>query len=157
LTPAERPSDAEGEKLEPVAWFVQLKYGDHWSGDMLTDHLPSDDGSYRVLRPLYGPDAIASLTAQLREAERVAVKPREWRHRGDDLNASTTAGMFSVGRIGKGYTAIRRFIDRDGQDADQVLARDVSHEEALTAAERNYADCIRASLQPSPTKTGVGS
>ncbi len=39
---------------EAVAWVVQLKYGEgHWSGEMLTDILPSDTSTYRVLRPLY--------------------------------------------------------------------------------------------------------
>ena len=42
------------EAAAPDAWVVQLKYGpDRWSGDMLTDFLPSNTETYRIIRPLY--------------------------------------------------------------------------------------------------------
>lgn len=51
-THALAPAEKAGAK--PDAWVVQLKYGpDHWSGDMLTDVLPSDTETYRIIRPLY--------------------------------------------------------------------------------------------------------
>lgn len=46
------PHLGSGEAV-PVAWVIRLKYSDRWSGEMLTDVLPEQDGTFEVLRPLY--------------------------------------------------------------------------------------------------------
>ena len=68
----------------PVAWVVQLKYSDRWSGDMFTDVLPEQDGTYRVIRPLFAhppapPSGEVDETGWLIElGTRVVVSPQWW-------------------------------------------------------------------------------
>jgi hypothetical protein len=128
---AERPSDAEGEKLvERLRHLVSLN--DERNGGPYQGYAASEF----VKAAAEAADAIASLTAQLREAER---ERDEARARMKNTAWAAEAAEAEVARLRSIAERVEAMLTERGN---------------ITLGLHNE---FRASLQPSPTKTGLGS
>jgi hypothetical protein len=133
--PAERPSDAEGEKLAPGELATELR---HEAARQERSHFePTPAQVGRAIQKLTAAaDAIASLTAQLREAER---ERDEARARMKNTAWAAEAAEAEVARLRSIAERVEAMLTERGN---------------ITLGLHNE---FRASLQPSPTKTGLGS
>jgi hypothetical protein len=128
VLPDERPSDAEGEKLEPGELATELR---HEAARQERSHFePTPAQVGRAIQKLTAAaDAIASLTAQR-----------------DALDHECQASMETIAYERHRAEAAEAEVARLRSTLTQIL-----HE----SGERGMKERARASLQPSPTKTGV--
>lgn len=116
---------ADPSMIEPVAWVVLLRYGpDRWSGEMLTDVLPKNDGSYKIVGALYSETSILALQKEL-----VTVK--------GERDAATTACKSA-------WDSIRRFPgslhDRAMSKLERVIeGRNIDYPDHEARADRSEA------------------
>jgi hypothetical protein len=149
--PAERPSDAEGEKLEPVAWRVRVGPGEPWN---YWSAPPDLRDYYKDVEPLYGPDAIASLTAQLDELRALHKQAFSL---GIHHQSRAEAAEAEVALL---RSALEFYADPSNYKGEFVPGGHSEHgtyvlEHHVNLVRKDGGATARASLQPSPTKTGV--